>query len=217
MANRTRPQYEAASLARWILADVGRELRLARISAGMRQADVAHAVGASTSHISRIELAHVTYLTIPRLARHAAAVGLKPSVKLWPLGRRLLDGPQLELLARFRARLHPSWTWRTEVPVPIAGDLRSGDCLIAVPGCLVLVEAYTRLADWQAQTAAAGRKQRDLEADRLVLLIAATHANRRALAEAGPVAAASFPMRTRATLSALGEGRDPGADAIVVL
>lgn len=216
MANRTRPQYEAARLAQWILADIGRELRLARISGGMRQTDVARAIGASTSHISRIERARVSYLTIPRLARHAAAVGLKASVKLYPLGRRLLDKPQIELLGRFRKRLHPSWTWQTEVPVPLPGDLRSGDCIIAVPGCSVLVEAYTRLADWQAQTAAAGRKRRDLNADRLVLLIAATHANRRALAEAANVGA-SFPMRTKATLAALGEGRDPGADAVVVL
>ena len=217
MATRTRPQYEAARLAAWILADVARELRLARISGGMRQTDVARAVGASTSHISRIELARVPYLTIPRLTRHAAAVGLKASVKLYPLGRRLLDGPQIELLGRFRRRIHPSWTWQTEVPVPLPGDLRSGDCLIGVPGCSVLVEAYTRLADWQAQTAAAGRKRRDLNADRLVILIAATHANRRALAEAAPVSRASFPMRTKATLVALGAGRDPGADAIVIL
>ena len=217
MANRTRPQYEASRLAQWILTDLGRELRLARLSAGMRQADVAQAIGASASHVSRVELARVTYLTVPRLARHAAAVGLKPSVKLYPLGRRLLDKPQLELLARFRARLHASWSWRTEVPVPMPGDLRSGDCVIAVPGCSILVEAYTRLSDWQAQTAAAGRKRRDLQVDRLVLLIAATHANRRALAEAAPIAAASFPMRTKATLAALANAHDPGADALVIL
>jgi len=183
----------------------------------MRQVDVAQAIGASSSHVSRVELARVTYLTVPRLARHAAAVGLKPSVKLYPLGRRLLDRPQLELLARFRKRLHASWLWRTEVPVPMPGDLRSGDCVIAVPGCSILVEAYTRLSDWQAQTAAAGRKRRDLQADRLVLLLAATHANRRALAEAAPIAAASFPMRTKATLAALADAQDPGADALVLL
>lgn len=217
VANRTRPQYEAARLARWILADVGRELRLARRSAGMRQLDVARAVGSSTSQVCRIEHAQQSSLTIDALSRHAAAVGLKPWLKLYPLGRRLLDAPQLELLARFRERLHPAWTWQTEVSVPIAGDLRSGDCRIAVPGCAILVEAITRLSDWQAQSASAARKKRDLLADRLILLVAATHANRRAAAEAGAVSDGSFPLRTKATLEALAAVRDPGADAIVFL
>jgi len=156
-------------------------------------------------------------LTVPRLGLHAAAVGLKPWIRLYPLGRRLLDKPQLDLLARFRQRLHESWSWRTEVHVPIPGDLRSADCVIAVPGCIILVEAYTRIADWQAQTAAAGRKKRDIGAERLVLLIAATHANRRAIADTRPTADGSFPMRTKATLAAFATGLDPGADAIVIL
>lgn len=217
MTNRTRPQYEATRLARWILTDVGRELRLARISSGMRQADVARLVGTSKSQVCRVEHAQVARVSVATITRHAAAVGLRPSVKLWPTGRRLLDKPQLELLARFRARLHPSWSWSTEVPMPRSGDLRSGDCVIAVPACRVLVEAYTRLSDWQAQTAAAARKKRDLPAERLVLLVAATHANRRAAAEAAAVSDGSFPLGTKATLAALADGRDPGADAIVFL
>ncbi len=217
MATRTRPTYEATSLARWILTDVGRELRLARRTAGLRQIDVARRSGTSTSHVCRVEHGQVMTLAIPSIARMAAVVGLKPSVKLYPLGRRLLDKPQIELLARFRARLHPSWRWETEVPVPIHGDLRSGDCRITTNGCVILVEAFTRLADWQAQTAAAARKKRDLDADRLVILLAATHANRRAAAEADAVRTGSFPLSTKATLTALANGNDPGADAIVLL
>ena len=44
----------------------------------------------------------------------------------------------------------------------------------------------TRLADWQAQTRSALLKQRDLGADRVVLVLRATHANREALRQAGP-------------------------------
>jgi len=159
----------------------------------------------------------VQTLNIRELARHAAAVGLKPYVKVFPLGRRLLDQPQLELLGRFRGRLHPSWSWETEVPVPLPGDLRSGDCRIAVEGCAILVEAYTRFSDYQAQTASAARKKRDLAADRLVLLLAATHANRRAVGEASAVADGSFPLQTKAILSALSDGHDPGGDGIVFI
>ncbi len=215
MANRTRPLYEANSLGRWLLSDLARELRLARVAGGFRQADVARRLGTSTARVCRVEHGKVAGLSIVALARHAAVVGLKPYVKLYPLGRRLLDTPQLALLARFRARLHPSWTWATEVPIPIPGDLRSADCVIARDDCRILVEAYTRLADFQAQTARAAQKKRDLGADRLIVLLAATRANRRVAAEAAGVSEGSFPMRTQATLAALAEGRDPGADAIV--
>jgi transcriptional regulator with XRE-family HTH domain len=200
-----------------MLAELGRELRVARIGSGMRQSDVARSVGASASHVSRVELGRVRRMSIARLTRHAAAVGLRPSIRLYPLARRLLDQPQIALLDRFRRRLHPSWTWRTEVPMPIHSDLRSGDCVIGIQGCLVLVEAFTRLANWQAQTASSARKARDLGATRLIVLLAATHANRRALAEADPIRDGSFPIGTKAALAALGAGRDPGGDAIVVL
>ncbi len=218
MANRgTRPIHEATRLASWLRVDMGRELRLARISAGMRQIDVARALGTSKSRVCRVEQGRVSTLTIEALARHAAVVGLKPYLKLFPLGRRLLDAPQIGLLGRFRVRLHRSWTWETEVPMPIPGDLRSGDCRISIPGCSVLVEAFTRFADHQRQTANAARKKRDLGVDRLILLVAATHANREAVAAASAVSDGSFPMGTRETLAAITEGRDPGADAIVFL
>lgn len=217
MTTRTRPAYEAARLGRWILSDIARELRLARISSGMRQADVARLLGTSKQRICRVEQAQLITLNLRDLARHAGAVGLKPYVKLFPLGRRLLDKPQIDLLARLRVRLHPSWSWETEIPVPIAGDLRSGDCRIATPDCTILIEAFTRLSDYQAQTSAAARKKRDLAADRLILLVAATRANRGAVAEAAAVADGSFPMQTKAAVAALSDGRDPGADAIVFL
>lgn len=217
MANRDRADYESLRLGRWIRLDAGRELRLARRSAGLRQVDVARRLGTSASRVCRVENGNLPRLTLHDLARHAAAVGLKPSVKLYPLGPRLVDRAHLELLARFRRRLHPSWSWETEVALPLAGDLRSADCRITVPGCSVLVEAYTRLSDWQRQTSGAARKKRDLAADRLIILLAATHANRRAAAEAATVSDGSFPLSTKEILAALAQGRDPGADGIVSL
>jgi transcriptional regulator with XRE-family HTH domain len=217
MATRTSPTHEARRLATWLLSDIARELRLARTTSGMRQADVARALGTSKSRICRVEHARVAGLSIRAVAMHGAAVGLKLSVRLYPLGRRLLDRPQLELLARFRTRIHETWTWETEVPMPIARDLRSTDCRITVDGCSIAVEAITRLADFQAQTRAATLKKRDVAADRLILLVAATHANRRALAEASGVIGASFSMGSRAVFRALADGHDPGADAILLL
>lgn len=196
---------------------MGRELRLARRMAGMRQTDVARLLGTSTSRVCRVEHGQIATLNLESLARHAAVIGLKPYLKLFPLARHLLDRPQLELLGRFRSRLHSSWSWATEVPIPRQGDLRSCDCVIRIPECTILVEAYTRFADFQAQTASAMRKKRDLPADRVVILVAATRANRNAVAEAAAVAAGSYSLASRVTLRALADGTDPETDSILFL
>lgn len=176
---------EAARLAAWQIVEIGRELRVARIASGRRQVDVARGVGTSGAQVSRIERGHVKSVSHRLLALLAASSGLKLSLKAFPAGRRLLDKPQLELLAALRARAHASWQWRTEVPMPIGGDLRAGDAVATKPNCSVLAELLTRLSDYQGQTRPALLKQRDLGADRLILVLWGTAANRRALREAG--------------------------------
>lgn len=214
---RARPLYEASRLTRWQLLEVGREIRLARIAAGMRQRDAARQLRTSPARVSMVERGLLASLTMRDLGRHAAVVGLKVSIRLFPAGRRLLDAPQLELLARLRKRSHSSWTWETEVPMPLPGDLRAADARASIPGCRLTIELINRLSDAQAQSRAARLKKRDLAADRLLLVVRATHANRRALREAGRELLLDFPVRTRAALDALAAGRDPGGDAIVLL
>jgi hypothetical protein len=79
------------------------------------------------------------------------------------------------------------------------------------------VEAYSRLRDVQAQVRAAQLKREAGGVQRLVLLVAATHANRRALAGVAPLLLAAFPVPARAALRALGAGEDPGGDALILL
>ena len=196
---------------------MGRELRLARITAGRTQSEIAALLGTSESRLSAIERGRCPSATLLHLSRHAATVGLRLHVGAYPGGRRLLDAPQLALLNRFRARIAPAWRWEQEVPIPIEGDLRAADARITTPGCAIVVEAITRLADVQAQLRAAQLKRRDLSAQRLILLLAATGANRRAQREAGPVLPGALPIATRAALDALEAGRDPGGDALVLL
>lgn len=217
MANRVRRLSEAAQLAEWQLRQTGRELRLARIAAGMRLVDVARPVGISASQLSRMERGHSPDSGFRRLAKVAAAVGLKLTIHAYPAGGKLLDGPQLRLFDRLKQRAHPSWQWRTEVPMPIPGDLRAADACAAIPGCRMLVELYTRLSDYQRQSRSAMLKARDLGADRLILVLWGTAANRRALREAGNTVQPSFPLGTKAVLAALAAGRDPGANGIVLL
>jgi transcriptional regulator with XRE-family HTH domain len=200
-----------------MLHQLGRELRIARVTAGLTQSRVAGRIGTSQSKISRTERGLARDLGVSNLTRHAAVVGLRVHLRFYPGGRHLLDAPQIALLARFRRRISANGTWEQEVPVPIPGDLRAADARVTLPSVTIVIEAITRFADAQAQARAAQLKKRDLGADRLILLLAATAANRRALREAGPDFAAAFPMTTSATLRALAHGEDPGADAIVVL
>jgi hypothetical protein len=60
-------------------------------------------------------------------------------------------------------------------------------------------------------------KSRDMGIGRVIVVVAATPANRRALLAAADVISTSFPLGTRAVLNALSAARDPGANGIVVI
>lgn len=217
MPSRTNPVAEATSLARWVLLQIGRELRVARVIAGKTQAQVGTAVRRSASYVSRIESGRVRNASMERLMRHAAAVGMKLYANVFPAGRRPLDAAQLGLLEDFNARLHPAWSRQFEVVVPQPGDLRAADELIRIASCSCAVEAITRFADVQAQIRSAHAKQRDLGADRLILVVRGSHANRRMIRAAGPLLNEMLPVGTRTALRALGAGQDPGGDCLILL
>jgi hypothetical protein len=155
-------------------------------------------------------------MTVDLLARYAAVVGLELAASLHPNGDPVRDRGQLALIRRFRRRLATGLSWRSEVVVPIPGDARSGDGMIDGHGWDVLVEAETRLGDLQLLERRAAAKKRDLGADRLILLISDTRHNRDVL-RLYPELRDRFPIEQRPCLRALARGRDPGADAIVVL
>jgi transcriptional regulator with XRE-family HTH domain len=217
MPNRERRVDRAAILSRRLQAELGLELRDARLARGLRQTDVARAASSSTSHISRVELGLAPDLSIADAVRHGAVVGLKLHARFYPAGGGLRDAAQLDLLRRLRARIGDRWSWTLEAPLNIAGDLRAFDALLANPTATIAVEAITRLRDAQAQLRAATLKQRDGNIPRLVLLIKATDHNRKALASAADVIATAFPLGTREELAALSQGKDPGDNGIVLL
>ena len=100
--------------------------------------------------------------------------------------------------------------------MPVVGDLRAWDAVIRGPGWRIGVEAETVLDDLQALERRLALKRRDGDVDHVVLLVADTRRNRRALAGA-PAAFADLPMRTRDILAPLRDARDPGASGIVIL
>jgi len=207
---------EAARLAARAFASITDDLREARIGLGLTQADVARVLGVSRSRVCRIERGRATNLTLDYLSRHAAVVGLRASVKLYPIGGGLRDAAQARYIARFVQRVGRLWRVRLDVPIPLPGDLRGIDVLLE-GACVICVEVVTRLRDLQAVLRASQLKQRDIGAARLIIVVAATHANRRALAEARPTLLATFDLDTQHVLAKLAAGQDPGRNAIILL
>lgn len=202
---------------RRLCLDVGDELRRARLNAGLRQMHVARALVCSAATVSRVERGLITGVKVNSVLRHGAVVGMVLRLGVYPAGNPIRDAGQVRLLTELRGRLSSRWTWRTEVPVPIPGDLRALDAVATIPGCRVAIDAFTRLGDVQAQTRSSLLKARDVGADRLVILVRGSHANRTALRMARTVLEGSFPLDTRAWLAAFAAARDPGNNGIVLI
>jgi hypothetical protein len=181
----------------------------------MRQ--VGAAAGVSRTTAWRIEQGTATEVSLSSFGRVAAAVGLDASLRLFPAGDPIRDAAHVALLGRLRARINSSLRWRTEVPLPIAGDRRAWDATIAGLGFVIGVEAETRIRDLQAVSRRVNLKQKDGGLDHVILLVSETRANRDALRLGEADLREAFPVSQRDCLRALREGRDPGGSAIMVL
>lgn len=196
--------------------EIGRAIRTARSGLGATQAAVGRLTGRSGPSISRIERGRSPGASLDDLVVLGAAVGLRIRFVAYPDGPAVRDEAQVALLRRFRARIGLAWRWQLEVPMPIAGDRRAVDAVISAEGGRCVVEAIVRVADMQAQLRAMRLKTRDLGIERLLLVVADTHANRRLLAGVADVAALALPVGSRAALRSLRSGRVPPGDALIV-
>ncbi len=193
--------------------------RAARWAAGLSQMAVAAASDVSRSSIERLELGSLERLTVMDAARLSAVVGLDLQLRTFPGPRPIRDAGQVRLLGRLRRRIGPPWSWAYEVVLPIARDQRAWDARARHPATHVevMIEAVTRLTDAQALLRRIAIKRRDGGSPRVILLLADTRNNAVAIHESEAVMGSAFPIGTRAALRALGAGRDPGADALIVL
>jgi transcriptional regulator with XRE-family HTH domain len=199
-----------------VVRRVGREARDLRLRAGLSQAELARALACSRQWIGDFELGRLRVVDLRRAARVFTFLGHKVAVTTYPTGEPLRDAGQLRLLARLNARLAPDWRRFTEAVMPAAGDLRAWDELLRGP-VTIGVEAETRPGDLQATLRSIAGKRRDSGVDRVVLLVADTPANRRLVQRQIGMLRQTFPLDTRSCLAALGAGRDPGTDALVIL
>lgn len=201
------------------MREAGDALRETRLRAGLPLRVVANAIGISPAGVFRRERGIGCGPRPEELARHAAAVGLRARIRLYPDGDALHDAPQVDLLTAFRARLHPNLGVILESPVVSTPgfDGRAFDMLIRFATTRGGVEGFTRFHDCQAQLRACLLKQRDAGADRLFVVLKGTRHNRFAVAQAADLITSTLPLGTRAVLAALGAGRDPGANGLVFL
>jgi transcriptional regulator with XRE-family HTH domain len=217
MGTTDRKVDRAERRGRQMVSDLGRDLREARVAAGLSQATVGRAAGLSRSRVSRIERGHVLRVPLLTLARVLGVVGLELSARAFAAGQPIRDRAHLDLLERLRSRLGPGVGWQVEVPLPIPGDQRTWDALIACTARRIGVEAEMRPTDLQALTRRVALKRRDGGVDCVVLLLADTRWNRAVIREHRESLRSSFPVDGRSALAALAAGRAPDGDALVLL
>ncbi len=187
----------------------------------MTQAQVAGRIGCARQRVARIEAGRVAGVALADLSAVAAVVGLRLQVRAFPAGPALRDVAQLAVMHRLRRRISPAWRIALEVPVRIAGDLRAFDLVLRerVTGAVVCVEIITRLTDAQAQLRAVHLKWRDGAPPGacLVVVLANTPGNRRALHAVRDLLRDELPLDGRAVLAELGEGRMPAGNGVVLV
>jgi hypothetical protein len=169
--------------------------------------------------VGRFERGAIRDPSLEFMAAYCAVVGLDLSIRAYPAGDPIRDRAQLALLERFRARLHPSLRWRTEVPLAIERDLRAWDAEVSGPAgerWRLRVEAETNVADGQALERRLQLKIRDDPVGHVVLLVSETRANRQAVRLLRDGLRETLPLDAREMMAALGTGRDPGAGGIVI-
>jgi transcriptional regulator with XRE-family HTH domain len=215
MTSRDGPVARATRIAASDQARVLAEISRARRAAGLSDADTGRACGMSRSMVARIE-AGTRRSSLKELAALGAVVGLDVRMRAYPAGDPIRDAGQQRLLDRLRRHLHSSIAMATEVPLPIDGDARAWDAMLRARTWNRPVEAETVIDDVQALERRLRMKARDGGVDGLILLVADTTRNRRALA-AVPGSFQGFDRAARRVLRDLRDGRDPGRSSIVFL
>ena len=218
MTTRENRRARADRHSRQLRIDGGAELREIRVGAGLSLDDVGAAIGMSGSEVGRIERGLIEDVSVRNLDRIAHASGHHLSLKLYPADD-LIPRCRTGAPARAAPRAAPSVTrlayrgaapWRHQ-------PQRLGRCG-QIKSDRTAIDAETRIRDSQALTRRLELKfERDRTVARLVVLVADTRNNRRALELIREGMREAFPLDTREILAAFARGELPAAGGIVVL
>lgn len=171
--------------------------------------------GLSRTKVARYESGAYQAATIVQMCQLLAAAGLGLRVSTYPLGHGVRDARHARGLSGVLQHAAPPLAWRTEVPLPNAGDARAWDALLTGAGRRTGVEYERVLHDTQAQGRRLALKRRDGGVDYLLVIFADTRANRAALRDQ-PTFMADLPrLPLQQAVAALWAGRHPG-DALVL-
>jgi hypothetical protein len=165
--------------------------------------------------VVRFENGALPHAAIEDVGAWSAVVGLDLVFRTYPGGDPIRDAGQQRLLERLRTRIDPALIWRTEVPLPVESDRRAWDAVIRADEGWVAVEAETVLSDLQALERRVRLKGRDGGCDHVILLVADTPRNRRALRGA-PAAFGGFSSSVTAIRRGLRVGRVPRTREIIL-
>jgi transcriptional regulator with XRE-family HTH domain len=213
-----RPADAGLDDARRLSATIATELRTGRESAGISQATAAQAAGLSPAQWGRLERQEIARPDLVQLCRASRALGLRASLKLYPVGTPVRDRAQVNLLARLEAVLGAPLRMRREAPLPVEGDPRAWDAMVDGDGRPFFVEGETRVSDAQAVERRIALKQRDdPRAGTVILLLSRSDHHRRLLGQHREDIRALLPLDGPAILRALRAGRRPPGSGIVLL
>ena len=216
MSTRERPGDRGRRTATHALLRLGNEHRIARVNAGLSLRAVAGPTRTSHQQVLRFERGSLPNASVADVGAWCGVVGLDLVLRAYPGGDAVRDTGQQRLLGRLRVRIHPDLGWRTEVALAIDGDRRAWDAVIRGSGWAAPVEAETILDDLQALERRLNLKRRDGGMDHVILVVADTRRNRRALLSA-PAAFPGFDRNARHVLRALARGAPPDASAVLIL
>lgn len=194
------------------------ELVSARLLAGLSQASVGRMVGWSQPEVSRFEhLLRRDSISVVEVSQMAAVLGLDLSAGLHPVGEPLRDKGHQVLIGRFTELLNAGWRVAREVPLPNPGDPRAWDLVLRLEGCVVGVEAETRVRDIQALARRLHVRQRDGGTSVVLLVLAESVHNRQVLSELLVALGPEFAGAPRATLRSLRDGRPVAGSGVLLL
>lgn len=216
---RSRPadvgRARSTQLAVWF----GRELRIARVIAGLTQAQLARLADVSQAEASKAERGG-TDVSLSVRCRLAAACGHELGWRLHPVATvRLRDSGQLGIAQAITSAAHSSWQTRLEVPVA-SGDRRAADLVLTGERQVLHIEIERAIVDLQAQLRSAQLKRQELAREdtrphRLVIAVPDTRATRQRLGPFEELIARALPVPPRGIWRAIRLGEPLENDGIL--
>jgi transcriptional regulator with XRE-family HTH domain len=216
---RTQPANIGRARSRYLAVAFGRELRIARMNAGLSQSRLAKITDLSQTEVSKAERGRLD-VSLEARCRLAAACGHELGWRLYPVATvRLRDSGQLALAQVIVAAAHPSWRPRLEVPIA-PGDPRAADLVLTGPAEILQIEIERALVDFQAQLRSAQGKREALAAKdqrpmRLVIAIPDTARSRARLTPFADVIGRTMPASSRTIWRAIRGGEPLNGDGIL--